>query len=115
MLQFGHIIIITFLLFIILFSNVVCLAYYVMDYNLIYHDILHNKYVEDFNVTGKVLAIVITFPFTLFTLYYHVMSNIVYWAWLIVRLMFSKNRTTVIEEHKKHMKDTCWYSRLTML
>lgn len=115
MLQFGYIVTITFLLFIILFLNAACLAYYVMDCNFIYHDILHNKYVEDFNVIGKVLIIVITFPFTLFTLYYYVMSNIVYWAWLIVRLIFSKSRNTVIEEHREHMKDTCWYSRLTML
>lgn len=97
------------------FSNIACLAWYANEYDLIYASLLNTRYVKRLNIVGKAVVLIITFPFTIFTLGFYVMSNIVYWAWLIVRLIFSKSRNAVIEEHREHMKDTCWYSRLTML
>lgn len=97
------------------FSNIACLALYANEYDLIYASLLNTRYVKRLNIVGKAVVLIITFPFTIFTLGFYVMSNILYWVLFGFTFVFSKDRKAVIQEHKEHMKDTSWYNRLSMM
>ena len=97
------------------FSNIACLAWYANEYDLIYASLLNTRYVKRLNIVGKAVVLIITFPFTIFTLGFYVMSNILYWVLFGFTFVFSKDRRAVIQEHKEHMKDTSWYNRLSMM
>ena len=96
-------------------ANAIFVANYAGEYDLIYVNILKSRYVKNLNIIGKIIVLIVLFPFTIFTLGFYVMSNLAYWIWLGFSLMFSKDRIIVIEEHKKHIKYTRWHNRLSMM
>ena len=96
-------------------SNAIFVAKYAGEFDLIYVDILKSRYTKRLNILGKIIVIIVLFPFTIFTLGFYVMSNIVYWVLFGFTFVFSKDRKAVIQEHKEHMKDTSWYNRLSMM
>lgn len=108
-------IIITVVFALFISSNAIFVANYAGEYDLIYVNILKSRYVKRLNIIGKIIVLIVLFPFTIFTLGFYVMSNLAYWIWLGFSLMFSKDRKAVIQENKKHMRDTSWHNRLSMM
>lgn len=106
-------IIITVVFALFISSNAIFVANYAVEYDLIYVNILKSRYVKRLNIIGKIIALIVLFPFTIFTLGFYVTSNILYWAWFGFSFVFAKDRKAIIQEHKEHMRDTSWHSRLS--
>ena len=100
---------------ILIIPNAIFVAKYAGEYNLIYTDILEGRYTRRLNLIGKIIVLMVSFPFTIFTLGFYVVSNLSYWIWLGFSILFSKDRKMVIQEHNEHIKDTQWYNRLSMM
>lgn len=96
-------------------SNAIFVANYAGEHDLIYVDILKSRYAKRLNILGKIIVIIVLFPFTIFTLGFYVVSNLLYWVWFCFSFVFSKDRNAVIQENKEHMRDTSWHNRLSRM
>lgn len=96
-------------------SNTIFVAYYAGEYDFMYVNILKSRYVKSLNIIGKIIVIIVLFPFTIFTLGFYVVSNLLYWVWFCFSFVFSKDRNAVIQENIEHMRNTSWHNRLSMM
>ena len=108
-------IIITVVFALFISSNAIFVANYAGEYDLIYVNMLKSRYVKSLNIIGKIIVIIVLFPFTIFTLGFYAVSNLLYWVWFCFSFVFSKDRNAVIQENIEHMRDTSWHNRLSMM